>query len=86
MKKAVVLFVMALAAGSALLPSAGGHPPSNPFDTTIFAPIQPGGFQVKLETVATGLTAPNKGVVDWLLACPAKDFFVPIQSESTDTL
>jgi len=29
---------------------------------------------------------PNEGVVDWLLACPAKDFFVPIESESTDTL
>jgi AbrB family looped-hinge helix DNA binding protein len=29
---------------------------------------------------------PNEGVVDWLLACPAKGFFVPIESESTDTL
>ena len=29
---------------------------------------------------------PNKGLVDWLLACPEKDFFVPIDSESTDTL
>ncbi|MBI3047276.1 MAG: AbrB/MazE/SpoVT family DNA-binding domain-containing protein [Acidobacteria bacterium] len=29
---------------------------------------------------------PNEGVVDWLLACPEKDFFVPIESESTDTL
>jgi AbrB family looped-hinge helix DNA binding protein len=29
---------------------------------------------------------PNDGVVDWLLACPAKGFFVPIDSESTDTL
>jgi len=25
-------------------------------------------------------------VVDWLLACPAKGFFVPIESESTDQL
>lgn len=31
-------------------------------------------------------TRPNEGVVDWLLACPEKDFFVPIASESTDTL
>ncbi len=23
-------------------------------------------------------TAPNKGLVDWLLACPEKGFFVPI--------
>jgi len=31
-------------------------------------------------------TRPNEGVVDWLLACPAKGFFVPVSSESTDTL
>ena len=29
---------------------------------------------------------PNEGLVDWLLACPEKGFFVPIQSESTDAL
>jgi len=29
---------------------------------------------------------PNEGLVNWLLACPVKDFFVPIKSESTDTL
>ena len=29
---------------------------------------------------------PNEGVIDWLLACPQKDFFVPIDSESTDSL
>jgi bifunctional DNA-binding transcriptional regulator/antitoxin component of YhaV-PrlF toxin-antitoxin module len=28
----------------------------------------------------------NEGVVDWLLTCPQKDFFVPIDSESTDML
>jgi AbrB family looped-hinge helix DNA binding protein len=26
---------------------------------------------------------PNEGVVDWLLTCPEKGFFVPIESEST---
>jgi len=31
-------------------------------------------------------SAPNEGVVDWLLACPEKGFFVPVASESTDTL
>ena len=30
--------------------------------------------------------ASNEGLVDWLLSCPEKDFFVPIESESTDTL
>ena len=28
----------------------------------------------------------NDGAVDWLLACPAKGFFVSVDSESTDTL
>lgn len=28
----------------------------------------------------------NEGLVDWLLACPEKGFFAPIESESTDTL
>jgi AbrB family looped-hinge helix DNA binding protein len=30
--------------------------------------------------------SPNEGLLDWLLACPEKGFFTPIQSESTDTL
>ena len=30
--------------------------------------------------------ARNEGAIDWLLACPQKDFFVPIDSESTDAL
>lgn len=29
---------------------------------------------------------PNQGLVDWLLDCPEKGYFVPIESESTDTL
>ena len=28
----------------------------------------------------------NEGVVDWLLSCPEKGFFVPVESKSTDTL
>lgn len=28
----------------------------------------------------------NEGLVDWLLVCPEKGFFTPIESESTDTL
>jgi len=30
--------------------------------------------------------APNEGLTDWLLACPDKGYFVPIESESTDAL
>ena len=29
---------------------------------------------------------PNHGLVDWLLACPEKGFFVAVPSESTDEL
>jgi AbrB family looped-hinge helix DNA binding protein len=29
---------------------------------------------------------PNEGLVEWLLSCPEKGFFVPIDSESSDTL
>jgi AbrB family looped-hinge helix DNA binding protein len=29
---------------------------------------------------------PNEGLVAWLLACPEKGFFTPIESESTDSL
>jgi AbrB family looped-hinge helix DNA binding protein len=29
---------------------------------------------------------PNEGLVDWLLDCPAKGYFVAIDSESTATL
>jgi AbrB family looped-hinge helix DNA binding protein len=28
----------------------------------------------------------NDGLVDWLLACPEKGFFIPIESESTAAL
>ena len=28
----------------------------------------------------------NEGAVDWLLACPSKGYFVPVESEWTDTL
>jgi AbrB family looped-hinge helix DNA binding protein len=28
----------------------------------------------------------NDGLVDWLLSCPEKGFFTPVDSESTDSL
>ncbi len=28
----------------------------------------------------------NQGMMDWLLSCPERGFFVPIESESTDQL
>lgn len=32
------------------------------------------------------IEARNEGLVDWLLSCPDKGYFVPIESESTDAL
>lgn len=54
--------------------------------------IQP-GEEFEIERVAPDeyrlvRVAPpaNAGLVDWLLDCPEKGYFVPIDSESTDTL
>jgi len=51
------------------------------------------GQQFEVERVAAGeyrlvrrSPPANQGLVDWLLACPEKGFFVPVASESTDTL
>ena len=52
------------------------------------------GQQFEIERLEAGRyllkkeqAAPNGGLVDWLLACPVKDWFVPLPpSESTDTL
>jgi AbrB family looped-hinge helix DNA binding protein len=54
--------------------------------------IEP-GQEFEIERLGEGeyhlvrIRAPaNEGLVDWLLACPEKGYFVPIESESTDTL
>ena len=51
------------------------------------------GQEFEVERIARGeyrllrlQPPPNEGLVDWLLACPEKSYFVPIESESTDTL
>jgi AbrB family looped-hinge helix DNA binding protein len=42
--------------------------------------LEPGEYRLVLRAPQ------NEGVIDWLLACPQKGFFTPIESESTDTL
>lgn len=42
--------------------------------------LEAGQYLLKREPVPD-----NAGLVDWLLACPAKDWFRPIASESTNT-
>jgi len=53
--------------------------------------IEP-GQELEIERIGRGeyrlvrLSPPrNQGLLEWLLACPEKGFFVPIESESTDT-
>src|SRR5918996_4656765 len=56
---AITAFLLAV-----LGPSALGHPPSDPYDDTVFAPINDErGFEVGLEVTASNLAAPVKGVV-----------------------
>lgn len=43
--------------------------------------IEQGTYRLVLKT-----PLPNEGVVDWLLDCPEKGFFVPVDSEGTDSL
>jgi AbrB family looped-hinge helix DNA binding protein len=51
------------------------------------------GEEFEIERLDTGeyrlvrcAPPPNQGVVDWLLSCPEKDWFVPVESESTAEL
>ncbi len=51
------------------------------------------GQEFEIERLSRGeyrlkrrLARPNEGLVNWLLECPEKGFFVSIVSESTDTL
>jgi glucose/arabinose dehydrogenase len=74
LKKSFIFFVIAswLIIGIALYaPSSLAHPPWDPYDDTIFAPIKDFGPRIKVETIvktdpapgALNLTAPLKGVV-----------------------
>lgn len=54
--------------------------------------IQP-GHEFEIERLDRGeyrlvLKTPprNVGLVDWLLECPEKEYFVPVESESTESL
>ena len=52
-----------------------------------------GGQEFEIERLDRGdyrlvrrTSGSNLGLVDWLLACPEKGFFVPVESESTDSV
>lgn len=50
------------------------------------------GQEFEIERIGPGeyrlvrRTPVNEGLVEWLLACPEKGYFVSVKSESTDTL
>lgn len=51
------------------------------------------GQRLDIERIEAGKYLPNRrpvpdndGLVDWLLACPEKDWFQPVPSESTAAL
>jgi glucose/arabinose dehydrogenase len=66
MKKKIIVTLSAilplLAGGILYAPSGLANPAWDPFDDTRFAPIEDMGESIGLETVATGLAAPLKGV------------------------
>lgn len=43
--------------------------------------LVPGDYRLVRRPVAS-----SAGAVDWWMACPAKGYFVPVESESTDAL
>lgn len=52
-----------------------------PGDELDFERLAPGEYRL-----VRRMPPPNQGFVDWLLECPQKGYFVPIESESTDSL
>jgi AbrB family looped-hinge helix DNA binding protein len=51
-----------------------------PGDEMEFERLAPGEYRLRLRT------PPNQGLVEWLRSCPEGEWFVPIESESTDSL
>src|ERR671912_2016932 len=61
-RRMVAAGALALLAAATFSSSLRAHPVFAPFDNTQFAPILRFGPLISLDTVVTGLTAPNKGV------------------------
>jgi glucose/arabinose dehydrogenase len=60
--KRIARVAMLAASVSMVAQPALAHCPEDAFDQTVFAPIHPGGMRIGLEAVASGMTAPLKGV------------------------
>ena len=65
-RKSTVVFgaaLLLLVGGVVYVPAGLAHRPFDPFDDTVFAPIEKTKRDISLELIAEGLTAPLKGVV-----------------------
>jgi glucose/arabinose dehydrogenase len=62
MRPLIIGAIVAVVASLVTAPAAA-HPPTNPYDNTVFAPIRDAaGFKIGLKSVADGFTAPLRGV------------------------
>lgn len=59
--KRIAVLVSVLGLFYALSGVAVAHPPTNPYDNTIFAPVRVGGVPINLARVSNGFTSPLKG-------------------------
>jgi hypothetical protein len=60
--------------------------PESAMGSLIEEKLERQGVAIGEDRLIRRATPRNEGVIDWLLARPEKDFFVPIDSESTDLL
>jgi hypothetical protein len=61
--QSLIIGAIAAVVASAVTVPAAAHPPTDPFDNTVFAPIRDqAGFKIGLESIADGFTAPLRGV------------------------
>ncbi len=68
--------------GQIVLPSEIRHQDDiRPGEEFEFERIDRGEYRLKRKVLPA-----NEGVVDWLLSCPHRGYFVSIESDSTDTL
>ncbi|MFZ5480518.1 MAG: AbrB/MazE/SpoVT family DNA-binding domain-containing protein [Myxococcota bacterium] len=68
--------------GQIVLPAELRHQDAiRPGDEFEFERVGPGEYRLlRVQPPA------NEGMVDWLLSCPERGYFVPVESESTATL
>jgi glucose/arabinose dehydrogenase len=63
-KRTLIIGAILAVLTSLVTAPAAAHPPTAPYDNTVFAPVRDGaGFKIGLDLVADGFTAPLRGVL-----------------------